>query len=206
MSEAETAHGWTRRLLRASGRLALRDRLTLLGGFGAVVLGALVLLFVALRPSPAEAQQFSVWTSPQFGMTLSYPTTWTIAEQQSDPQRGDVVIIGNDVSALLVGVLHDTRSPREMAQDLIQTQKATTPDLAVIQSNETSAGSVILFMQYTVDAGTATATLIDEKALVGTLEPGTSTVTLRGMVPEHTNVEEQFDQIESIVATLAPQR
>jgi hypothetical protein len=116
------------------------------------------------------------------------------------------VILGNDVSALLVGLLHDTRSPRQMAQDLVQSQKEATPDLAVVESSETSAGSVLMFLQYTIHPQSATAILIDEKALVGTLEAGASTITLRGMVPDRADVEGQFDQIENIISTLSPAR
>jgi len=172
------------------------------------VFGCVVLLAVlAALPAAAEAQaQFNVWQSPQFGMTLAFPTTWTITEQQTDPGRGDVVILGNDVSALLVGLLHDTRTPRQMAADLVQSQKEATPDLAVVQSDETSAGSVVMFLQYTIHPQSATAILIDEKALVGTLESGASTITLRGMVPDRADVEGQFDQIESIIGTLSPAR
>ena len=158
-------------------------------------------------PAAADAQaQFGVWQSPRFGMTLAYPTTWTVTEEQSDPERGDVLILGNDVSALLVGLLHDTRSPRQMADDLVQNQKVATPDLAVVQSSETSAGSVLMFLQYTIHPQSATALLIDEKALVGTLESGVSTITLRGMVPDRADVEGQFEQIESIISTLSPAR
>ncbi len=167
----------------------------------------LVLAVLAAMPAAADAQaQFGVWQSPQFGMTLAYPTTWTVTEEQSDPERGDVLILGNDVSALLVGLLHDTRSPRQMADDLVQNQKEATPDLAVVQSSETSAGSVLMFLQYTIHPQSATALLIDEKALVGPLESGVSTITLRGMVPDRADVEGQFEQIESIISTLAPAR
>lgn len=167
----------------------------------------LLLAMLAAMPAVAEAQaQFSVWESPQFGMTLAFPTTWNVTEQQTDPERGDVVILGNDVSALLVGLLHDTRSPRQMATDLVQSQKEATPDLAVVQSDETSGGSVLMFLQYTIHPQSATAILIDEKALVGTLESGASTITLRGMVPDRADVEGQFDQIESIISTLSPAR
>jgi len=48
--------------------------------------------------------------------------------------------------------------------------------------------------------------LIDEKALLGSLEPGVSTVTLRGMVPDRADVESQFEQIEGIIGTLSPDR
>ncbi len=115
-------------------------------------------------------------------------------------------LLGNDVSALLVGLLHDTRTPRQMADDLVMAQKEATPDLAVVQQEETSAGSVLMFLQYTIHPQSATAMLLDEKALVGTLEPGTSTITLRGMVPDRADVEGQFDQIEHIIGTLSPAR
>jgi len=167
----------------------------------------LTVALLAALPAAAEAQeQFHVWQSPQFGLTLAFPLTWNLTEQQSDPDRGDVVILGNEVSALLVGLLHDTRSPRQMAEDLVQTQKEATPDLAVVQSEETSAGSVLMFLQYTIHPQSATAMLIDEKALVGSLEEGTSTITLRGMLPDRADVEGQFDQIEHIIGTLSPVR
>lgn len=182
---------------RSGSDLPLRLRL-LLGG-------VLLLALLTSLPAAADAdEQFHVWQSPQFGMTLAYPTTWAITDQQSDPDRGDVAILGNDVSALLVGLLHDTRSPHQMADDLVLAQKATTPDLAVVQQEETSAGSVLMFLQYTIHPQSATAMLIDEKALVGTLEAGTSTITLRGMVPDRSDVEGQFDQIEHIIGTLSP--
>ena len=171
----------------------------------AVMLAAVVMLDFAAAPS-AAAQGFRTWQSEQFGLTIGFPTTWTITEQRSDPARGDVVILGNDVSALLIGLLHDTRTPREMALDLVQSQKEATPDLAVIQSTDTAAGSVILFMQYTIHPHTPAAMLIDEKALLGTLQPGTSTVMIRGMVPDRADVEEQFEEIESIIATMSPVR
>ena len=95
-----------------------------------------------------------------------------MVEEHNDPERGDVLILGNETSALLVGLLHDTRTPRQMALDLVQTQKEATPDLAVVQSEETSAGSVLMFLQYTIHPQSASAMLIDEKALLGTLEPG----------------------------------
>jgi hypothetical protein len=156
-------------------------------------------------PIVAEAQeQFQVWRSRQFGLTLAHPVSWSVVEQRSDPERGDVVILGNETSALLVAILHDTRSPRQMADDLVQAQKEATPDLAVVQSNETETGSVLMFLQYTIHPYSDSAMLIDEKALVGTYQPGASTITLRGMVPDRADVESQFDQIESIISTLAP--
>jgi hypothetical protein len=171
------------------------------------LLAVLGLAFLVTRPSPAQAeQQFAVWRSSQFGMSLSHPTSWSVVEEQSDPERGDVVILGNETSALLVGLLHDSRSPREMAEDLIQSQKAQTPDLAVVQSSETSAGSVLMFLQYTINPGSETAMLIDEKALVGSLQAGTSTITLRAMVPDRANVESELEQAESIIGTLSPDR
>lgn len=182
-------------------------RLGLTRGVRLILGSVLLLAMLAAMPAAANAQaQFGVWQSPQFGMTLAYPLTWTVTEEQMDPERGDVVILGNDVSALLVAILHDTRSPRQMALDLVQNQKASTPDLAVVEQNETSAGSVLMFMQYTIHPQSATAILIDEKALVGTLEAGASTITLRGMVPDRADVEGQFDQIESIISTLSPAR
>ena len=172
-----------------------------------VLAAAAVLAIVAALPAAAEAQeQFHVWRSPQFGLTLSHPVTWTVVEERSDPERGDVLILGNETSALLVGLLHDTRTPRQMALDLVQAQKEATPDLAVVQTEETSAGSVLMFLQYTIHSQSASAMLIDEKALLGTLEPGLSTITLRGMVPDRADVESEFEQIESIIGTLAPDR
>ena len=167
---------------------------------------AVALLLAFAAATPAAAQGFGTWRSAQFGLTIGFPTTWTITEERSDPERGDVVILGNDVSALLIGLLHDTRSPREMALDLVQTQKEATPDLAVVQSTETAAGSVIMFMQYTIHPQSAAAMLIDEKALLGTLQRGSSTVMIRGMVPDRADVEAQFEEIESIIATMAPVR
>ena len=102
-------------------------------------------------------------------MTLAHPASWAVVEERSDPERGDVLILGNETSALLVALLHDTRTPREMSQDLIQTQKEMTPDLAVVQSEETSAGSILMFLQYTIRPESGDPMLIDEKALVGTL-------------------------------------
>ena len=184
---------------RRGAELPARLRLLL----GSVLLVALL----AGLPAAADAdEQFRVWQSPQFGLTLAFPTTWNLTDQQSDPDRGDVAILGNDVSALLVGLLHDTRTPRQMADDLVMAQKEATPDLAVVQQEETSAGSVLMFLQYTIHPQSATAMLIDEKALVGTLESGTSTITLRGMVPDRADVEGQFDQIEHIIGTLSPAR
>jgi hypothetical protein len=46
--------------------------------------------------------------------------------------------------------------------------------------------------------------LIDEKVLLGTLRPGIATITLRGMVPDRADVDNQFDEIEGIISTLAP--
>jgi hypothetical protein len=171
-----------------------------------MLLGSVVLVaLLAGLPAAADAdEQFHVWQSPQFGMTLAYPTTWNLTDEQSDPDRGDVAILGNDVSALLVGLLHDTRTPRQMADDLVLAQKESTPDLAVVQQEETSAGSILMFLQYTIHPQSATAMLIDEKALVGSLEAGSSTITLRGMVPDRADVEGQFDQIEHIIGTLSP--
>jgi hypothetical protein len=172
-----------------------------------VLAAAVVLAIVAALPAAAEAQeQFHVWRSPQFGMSLSHPVTWKVVEERNDPERGDVLILGNETSALLVGLLHDTRTPRQMALDLIQSQKETTPDLAVVQSEETSAGSVLMFLQYTIHPQSASAMLIDEKALLGTLEAGQSTITLRGMVPDGADVESEFEQIEGIIGTLSPDR
>lgn len=175
----------------------------------ATIACALLLAVAAATPAaatPATAQPFGTWHSTQFDVTVGFPTTWKVTEQHSDPVRGDVVILGNEVSALLVGLLHDTRTPREMALDLVQSQKEVTPDLAVIQMTDTSAGSVIMFMQYTIHPETASAMLIDEKALLGTLQPGTSTVMIRGMVPDRADVEAEFEEIESIISTMSPVR
>ena len=167
----------------------------------------IVLAIVAALPAAAEAQeQFHVWRSPQFGLSLSHPVTWNVVEERNDPERGDVLILGNETSALLVGLLHDTRTPRQMALDLVQSQKETTPDLAVIQSEETSSGSILMFLQYTIHPQSTSAMLIDEKALVGALVPGVSTITLRGMVPDRADIEGEFEQIEQIIGTLAPDR
>jgi hypothetical protein len=186
---------------------------TPLTGRGRVLLAVLSLALVVLTvmaataaaPIGAEAQQqFQVWRSPQFGMRLSHPTSWVVVEERADPERGDVLILGNETSALLVGLLHDTRTPRQMAEDLIQTQKEQTPDLAVVQSSETSAGSVLMFLQYTIRPDSDAAMLIDEKVLLGTLQTGSSTITLRGMVPDRANVASEFEEIESIISTLSP--
>src|SRR5215211_2779406 len=116
--------------------------------YALALVAVLGLAFLVTRPSPAQAEpQFGVWRSSQFGMSVSHPKTWNVVEQRSDPDRGDVVIFGNETSALLVGLLHDARTPHEMAEDLIQSQKAQTPDLAVVQSSETSTGSVLMFLQ-----------------------------------------------------------
>jgi hypothetical protein len=174
---------------------------------GALVVTILPLAILALLPPTAEAeQQFQVWRSAQFGMRLSHPTTWTVTDDRSDPERGDVLILGNDTSALLVGLLHDTRTPQQMADDLIQAQKEQTPDLAVVDSQDTATGSKLMFLQYTIRPGTDAALLIDEKVLLGTLRPGIATITLRGMVPDRADVESQFDEIEGIISTLTPDR
>jgi hypothetical protein len=168
-----------------------------------------VLLLAACLALPRTAlaqQQMQVWRSTQFGLKLTHPSTWTVTEERSDPERGDVLILGNDTSALLVGLLHDTRTPQEMADDLVQSQKEQTPDLAVVQSQDTAAGSKLMFLQYTIRPGTDQALLIDEKVLLGTLQAGSSTITLRGMVPDRADVESQFEEIEEIISTLSPDR
>ena len=170
----------------------------------ATLASALLLAFAVAAPT--AAQGFGSWQSKQFGLSIGFPTTWTITEEQSDVDRGDVVILGNDVSALMIAMLHDTRTPREMALNLVLSQKEATPDLAVIQTTDTATGSVIVFMQYTIHPQTAAAMLIDEKALLGTLQDGTSTVMIRGMVPDRADVEAQFEEIESIIATMSPVR
>jgi hypothetical protein len=173
-----------------------------------MILTAVTLLaIVAALPAAVDAQEeFRVWSSPRFGLSLAYPVSWEIVEEHNDPERGDVLILGNETSALLIGLLHDTRTPRQMALDLIQSQKETTPDLAVVQTEETSAGSILMFLQYTIHPQSATAMLIDEKALLGTLESGSATISLRGMVPDRADVEGQFEQIEGIIGTLSPDR
>lgn len=167
----------------------------------------LAVILSTVTPAAAQARQATnVWRSPQFGLSLSSPDGWQIVEQRSDPERGDVVILGNETSALLVGLLHDTRTPREMADDLVLAQKTTTPDLAVLQSEVTATGAVLMFMQYTIQPHTDGAMLIDEKALVGALQPGASTITVRGMVPDRANVEAEFAQIEAMIGTLQSDR
>ena len=194
--------------MRAGGRPSARGFLRVWQAVaGALVVTILPLAILALLPPTAEAeQQFQVWRSAQFGMRLSHPTTWTVTDDRSDPERGDVLILGNDTSALLVGLLHDTRTPQQMADDLIQAQKEQTPDLAVVDSQDTATGSKLMFLQYTIRPGTDAALLIDEKVLLGTLRPGVATITLRGMVPDRADVESQFDEIEGIISTLAPDR
>ncbi|MGE3272346.1 MAG: hypothetical protein AB7P40_26595 [Chloroflexota bacterium] len=167
----------------------------------------MILILVAAVPTAVQAQEaIKVWRSSQFGMKLDYPAGWSVVEQRTDPVRGDVVILGNETSAVLIGLLHDTRSPSEMADDLVLAQKAATPDLAVVQQNVTETGSVLMFLQYTIHPHTDTAMLIDEKALVGNLQPGVSTITVRGMVPDRVDVEAEFEQIETMIGTLAPDR
>ena len=106
----------------AEGRADLPFRLRL-------VLGSVLLLaMLAAIPAAAEAQgQFGVWQSPQFGMSLATRSTWTVTEEQSRPRAGRRRDPGQRVSALLVGLLHDTRTPRQMAADLVQSQKEATP-------------------------------------------------------------------------------
>lgn len=167
----------------------------------------LAVLLVTATPAAAEAQETTtIWRSQQFGLRLAPPAGWQIIEQRSDPERGDVVIFGNETSALLVGLLHDTRTPQEMADDLVLAQKTTNPDLAVLQSEVTSTGAVLMFLQYTIKPATPEAMLIDEKALVGALDPGASTITVRGMVPDRANVEAEFAQIEEMIGSLQPDR
>lgn len=169
------------------------------------VVAVLMTVWLAAPAKHADAeQQFGAWHSPQFGLTLTHPTTWKVVEERSDPERGDVVILGNESSALLVGLLHDTRSPREMADDLIRTQKEQTPDLAVVESNVAENGSIVMFLQYTIHPEPTSSLLIDEKALVGTLQAGLSTITVRAMVPDRVDVESEMEQMQSIIATLAP--
>lgn len=212
------APGRTAAAVTASvGRVGLTHLQALVGGLcgwrlAAALVG--VTLVAAVAPlvwsTTARAQAndapiaATVWHSQQFGLKLELPAGWSIVEQRTDPERGDVVIVGNETSALLVGLLHDTRTPQEMADDLVISQKMQTPDLAVIQSSVTDTGAVLMFMQYTIQPGTDGSMLIDEKALVGQLEPGISTVTVRGMVPDRANIEDEFAQIEAMIGTLAP--
>lgn len=173
----------------------------------ALVLTALVFISAHETTTYAQAQELTnVWRSPQFGLKLAHPPGWNVTEQRSDPERGDVVILGNETSALLVGLLHDTRTPREMADDLVLAQKTATPDLAVLESSVTETGAILMFMQYTIQPQTDSAMLIDEKALVGALQPGVSTITVRGMVPDRANVEAEFEQIETMIGSLTPDR
>ena len=170
-------------------------------------LAIMSLVLVMAIPVAVRAQETTkVWRSPQFGLKLAQPAGWNITEQRSDPERGDVVILGNDTSALLVGLLHDTRTPHEMADDLVLAQKSATPDLAVLQSNVTETGAILMFMQYTIQPHTEAAMLIDEKALVGALQPGISTITVRGMVPDRANVVDEFEQIEMMIGSITPDR
>ena len=172
-----------------------------------LLLAIMSLILVMAIPVAVRAQETTrVWRSPQFGLKLAHPAGWNIAEQRSDPERGDVVILGNETSALLVGLLHDTRTPHEMADDLVLAQKSATPDLAVLQSNVTETGAILMFMQYTIQAHTDAAMLIDEKALVGALQPGVSTITVRGMVPDRANVVDEFEQIETMIGSITLDR
>ncbi len=162
--------------------------------------------FLAAVPAIAEAAPAAgVWRSEQFELGITFPEPWAVVDQASDPRRGDVVILGNEISALLIALLHDTRTPKQMAMDLVTNQKETTPDLALLQSTESASGSVVLLLQYTIHPQTAAAMLIDEKSLLGTLQAGESTVTIRGMVPDRHDVEAQFQEIEGIVSTLGVQ-
>jgi hypothetical protein len=179
-------------------------QLRIQGGVGvaAIICAALLLAVVAAMPAAVEAQAAGAWRSQQFSLGVSFPHHWSVVEEQSSPERGDVVILGNDTSALLIGMLWDTRSPRQMSTDLVNTQKEATPDLNVVQATETEQGSILLFMQYTIHPQSGTAMLVDEKALLGTLTPGESTITIRGMVPDKSDVDGQFQEIEDIVDTL----
>ena len=172
-----------------------------------LLMAIMSLILVMAIPVAVRAQEATrVWRSPQFGLKLVQPAGWNITEQRSDPERGDVVILGNETSALLVGLLHDTRTPHEMADDLVLAQKSATPDLAVLQSNVTETGAILMFMQYTIQPHTDAAMLIDEKALVGALQPGRSTITVRGMVPDRANVVDEFEQIETMIGSITPDR
>ena len=174
------------------------------------VLGAAMLLAVGLlvsvalmRPSVGQtATAVSTWTSQQFGLSLTFPTTWRVTEEVSDPTRGDVVILSNDVWSLAVAFLHDTRSPRQMAADLISSQRSVSPDLKVLGSTEMASGAVVVLMQYTVGAGTSREVVVDEKALLGALRAGEATITIRGTVPDNADVEAQFYALEDIVRTM----
>jgi hypothetical protein len=167
---------------------------------------ALLVAITAALPAAAEAAAMCcAWQSERFGLGITYPVHWSVVDETSDPVRGDVVILGNDISALLIALLNDTRTPEQMAVDLVNSQKEATPDLTVLQSTESASGSVVLLLQYTLHPQTAAAMLIDEKTLLGTLRAGESTITIRGMVPDQFDVEAQFHEIEEIVNTLGVQ-
>jgi hypothetical protein len=61
-----------------------------------------------------------------------------------------------------------------------------------------------MFLQYTIRPDSDAAMLIDEKVLLGTLQAGSSTITLRGMVPDRADVASEFEAIEAIISTLSP--
>jgi len=189
-------------------RTAARRPASVRGGSGvaALLVVALLVAFAATLPAAAEAAPLlSSWKSDRFGLGITFPSNWTIVDETSSGARGDVVILGNEISALLVGLLYDTRTPQEMAVDLVNSQKEATPDLVVLQSTATETGSVVLLLQYTIHPQTSAAMLVDEKSLLGTLTPGESTITIRGMVPDKVDVETQFEEIEGIIATLGQQ-
>lgn len=194
-------------MTRDARATAPRAGVTRGGGIVAATLAAALLIsFAASVPAAVEAAPLiSTWKSDRFGLGITFPSNWTIVDETSRDGRGDVVILGNEISALLVGLLYDTRTPQEMAVDLVNSQKEATPDLVVLQSTATETGSMVLLLQYTIHPQTSAAMLIDEKSLLGTLTPGESTITIRGMVPDKVDVETQFEEIEGIIATLGQQ-
>jgi hypothetical protein len=42
--------------------------------------------------------------------------------------------------------------------------------------------------------------------LVGALQPGVSTITVRGMVPDRANVVDEFEQIETMIGSITLDR
>src|SRR5687767_3773846 len=95
-----------RRWMQASGRPEAAGAIEIRGPargpvwqLALVLAAAVTLALVAALPAAVEAQeQFRVWRSPQFGLTLSHPVTWNVVEEQNDPERGDVLILGNETS------------------------------------------------------------------------------------------------------------
>ena len=65
-------------MTRPAAPLGVRQRRTasaLLALAAALVVG---LALALAATAPAAAQAFGTWRSPQFGVTLAFPTTWTI--------------------------------------------------------------------------------------------------------------------------------